>query len=128
MPLSGEQNKFLQGTNELNLAQITRQENNTLAYVVYGLQALAVFTALPFLLAAIINYVKYDSVIGTLSETHFRWQIRTFWFSLLWGIIGGIFTFLFFGYGILALNYLWVIYRILKGWLRLNAGMTMYSD
>ncbi len=112
----------------MNLNIFTNQDNKTIAYVVYALQALAVFTALPLFAAIILNYLKKDSVQGTLAESHFRWQIRTFWFSLLWGIVGSVFAFLIFGYGILLINYLWFIYRILKGWLRLNDGMTMYSD
>ena len=88
---------------------------------------LIIFTALPFLIAVIINYVKRGDVSGTLAESHFRWQIRTFWFSLLWGILGAILVYVLVGYAILLFNYLWVIYRILKGWLRLNDNQTMYD-
>lgn len=104
-----------------------RDDNKGIANLVYLLQAVAVFTALPFLIAVIINYVKRGDVKGTLAESHFRWQIKTFWFSLLWGIIGAILVFVLVGYVILLINYLWVIYRILKGWLRLNDNQTMYD-
>jgi len=67
----------------------TNQPSKNLTNLVYLLQAIAVFTAVPFFIAVIINYVKKDEVKGTLAESHFRWQIRTFWFSLLWGIVGG---------------------------------------
>ena len=106
----------------------TLQASKNITNLVYILQAIAVFTALPFIIAVIINYVKKDAVKGTIAESHFRWQIRTFWFSLLWGIIGGILTFVLVGYGILLLNYVWVIYRIIKGWLRFNDEQIMYDS
>ncbi|MDX2505780.1 MAG: hypothetical protein QNL62_15065 [Gammaproteobacteria bacterium] len=102
--------------------------NKDLANLVYILQAVAVFTALPFIIAVIINYIKRSEVQGTLAESHFRWQIRTFWFSLLWGILGGILILVLIGYVILLCNFFWLIYRILKGWLRLNDNQTMYND
>ena len=104
-----------------------KEDNKDITNLVYLLQAIAVFTALPFLIAVIINYAKKNDVEGSLAESHFRWQIRTFWFSLLWGIIGGILVFVLVGYGILFLNYIWIIYRIIKGWLRLNDNKEMYA-
>jgi uncharacterized membrane protein len=65
---------------------------------------------------------------GSIAESHFRWQIRTFWFSLLWGILGAILAYVLVGFGILFINYIWVIYRIVKGWLRLNDDKPMYFD
>ncbi len=105
----------------------TSQSAITLTNIIYILQAIAVFTAIPFFIAVILNYIKKSDVQGTLAESHFRWQIRTFWFSLLWGLIGGILAFVLIGYGILFANYLWVIYRIIKGWLNLNNNQPMYN-
>lgn len=104
-----------------------QEDNKSIANLVYLIQAVAVFTALPFLIAVIINYIKKSDVKGSLAESHFRWQIRTFWFSLLWVIIGGVLAFVIVGYVILFANYIWVIYRILKGWLRLNDDKLMYD-
>jgi uncharacterized membrane protein len=67
----------------------------------------------------IIDYVKRDDARGTWLESHFRWQIRTFWWSLLWAVIGGILAFILVGFAILAIAAIWMIYRIVKGWLRL---------
>lgn len=105
----------------------TSQAAITITNIIYILQAIAVFTAVPFFIAVILNYIKKNDVQGTLAESHFRWQIRTFWFSLLWGIIGGILVFVLVGYGILLANYLWMIYRIIKGWLNLNNNQPMYN-
>src|SRR5256886_13606726 len=61
----------------------------TLTTLVYALQA-AGFLLPPvvWIVAVIINYVRKEEVAGTWLESHFRWQIRTFWFGLLWGVIG----------------------------------------
>jgi uncharacterized membrane protein len=95
-----------------------------LAVAVYILQALSFFVGgITGLAGVIVNYVKLDDVRGTWIEPHFRWQIRTFWISLLWGIIGFITTFIIIGWLILAVVAIWVIYRIVKGALALNDGL-----
>ncbi|MCP3849588.1 MAG: hypothetical protein GY694_05040 [Gammaproteobacteria bacterium] len=110
------------------LGENTSQSAKNLTNLIYLLQAFAVFTAVPFFIAVIINYVKKEDVRGTLAESHFRWQIRTFWFSLLWGIIGGILAYVLVGFGILFINFIWVIYRIVKGWMNLNDNKAMYQE
>ncbi len=99
----------------------------TIATVVYGLQAVSFLLGFTFIIAVIVNYVKKSDVAGTWLESHFKWQIRTFWFSLLWSILGLIGIYFFVGILILIANTIWVIYRIVKGWLRLNDGKEMYS-
>jgi len=74
-----------------------------------------------------VNYVKKTDVAGTWLESHFKWQIRTFWYPLLWSILGLIGIYFIIGIPILIANTIWVIYRIVKGWLRLNDGKEMYS-
>jgi uncharacterized membrane protein len=83
---------------------------------------------LPSIIAVIMNYARQSEVRGTFLESHFRWQIRTFWFALLWVlvilalslplmlIVVGFFT-LWIGYVLLGI---WVIYRIIRGWLALR--------
>ncbi|MBN1683919.1 MAG: hypothetical protein JW855_00525 [Gammaproteobacteria bacterium] len=112
----------------MNAKKISSKEkaNKTLALVIYILQAVAFFNGITAIIGVIINYIKLDEVKGTWLESHFRWQITTFWFALLWTIIGVI-TFVFFiGMIILALNSIWVIYRIIKGWLRLNENQPVF--
>jgi len=102
------------------------EASKTITMVVYLLQALSFITGITAIAGIIINYVKYDDVRGTWLETHFRWQIRTFWFALLWSVIGAITFFFVVGMIILFLNVVWVIYRIVKGWLRLVENKPMY--
>jgi uncharacterized membrane protein len=90
---------------------------------------------LPSIVAVILNYVKRGDVRGTFLESHFRWQIRTFWYALLWIaialllslplmlVIVGFFT-LWLAAVIIGL---WVLYRVVRGWMRLSAGQPMYA-
>lgn len=97
----------------------------SLTMVVYILYALSYFTGITAIIGIIINYVKKDDVAGTWLESHFRWQIRTFWFSLIWTVIGVATIFLLIGFVILFANFCWIIYRIVKGWLNLNDNKPM---
>ena len=92
----------------------------TLTMVVYALQALGFLNGITWIVAVIINYVKKDEVRGSWLESHFRWQIRTFWWGLLWGVIGTVLVLVLVGWLILAAVSIWIIYRIVKGWLYLN--------
>jgi len=97
----------------------------TLTAVVYGLQAGVFLIGLSAIVAVVINYVKLDEVASTWLESHFRWQIRTFWFGLLWGAIGSLLFVFVVGWFILMADAVWIIYRIVKGWLNLNDGKPM---
>jgi uncharacterized membrane protein len=84
------------------------------------------------IIAVIMNYVKISEARGTWLESHFRWQIRTFWFGLLWVSLCVLFVFatLFIGIIIvwlpLGIVALWFIYRIWRGWMALREGRPMY--
>lgn len=89
----------------------------------------------PSIIAVIINYVKRSEARGTWLESHFNWQIRTFWWALLWALIVtavsavlevvlvGIATWVL---GLFALG-VWAIYRVARGWLRLKDQQPMPS-
>jgi uncharacterized membrane protein len=118
----------------------------TLTHVIYGLHALSLLTGIvgvasvvgafltgwPSIIAVILNYVKRSEVRGTWLDSHFRWQIRTFWFGLLWVMLWGLFVVATLGIGLLiawlplALVGVWFVYRILRGWLRLIDRQPMY--
>lgn len=97
----------------------------TLTLAVYILYALSYFAGVTAIIGIIINYVKLEEVAGTWLESHFRWQIRTFWFGLLWAVIGVATIFILIGFAVLFANFCWIIYRIVKGWLNLNDGKPM---
>jgi uncharacterized membrane protein len=101
------------------------QKLRTIATVVYALQAAGFFVGITWIVAVVIDYVKRDDTRGTWLESHYRWQIRTFWFGLLWGVIGGILVFVLIGFIVLAADAIWIIYRIVKGWLNLVDGKPM---
>jgi len=102
------------------------QSNKGIATAIYALQAASFFLGFTFILALVINYVKRGDVRGSLAESHFTWQIRTCWGSVLFGFIGWMLIYVLIGFVILGANFLWVIYRIAKGWVRLADGKAMY--
>ena len=87
----------------------------TVAAVVYALHAIGFFSGITWIVAVIVNYVKLDDARGTWLESHFRWQIRTFWWGLLWGVIGSVLLLVLVGWLVLAAAGIWIIYRIVKG-------------
>jgi uncharacterized membrane protein len=109
-----------------------------LTHVIYALHALSVLIGIssvativgafvfgwPSIVAVILNYVKRDEVRGTYLESHFRWQIRTFWFALLWCLIGAVLALTIILIPVAMLVFagagIWVVYRIVRGWLALN--------
>ena len=118
-----------------------------LTHVIYALHAFSLVTGIvgvatvvgafltgwPSMIAVILNYVERSEVRGTWLESHFRWQIRTFWFGLLWVTLCGLFIVATLGIGLLiawlplTLVGLWFIYRIVRGWLRLVDHRPMYA-
>jgi uncharacterized membrane protein len=93
----------------------------TITHVVYGLLAASlVLGGITAVIAVIVNYVKLDDVRGTWLESHFRWQIRTFWWGLLWLAVGVLTFLIVIGWFVLIAAAIWFIYRIVKGWLNLN--------
>src|SRR5579872_476564 len=83
---------------------------------------------LPSIIAVIMNYARQSDARGSYLETHFRWQIRTFWFALLWALIIWCISvplmLVVIGFGVLAIGFvclgIWVIYRIVRGWVALH--------
>ena len=91
---------------------------------------------IPSIVAVIMNYARVSAVRGTFLESHFRWQIRTFWFALLLAVIVWSVSLplmlVLIGFAILPLGFaligLWLIYRSVRGWLALRAARPMYAQ
>ncbi|HVG02586.1 MAG TPA: hypothetical protein VM842_06820 [Nitrospira sp.] len=92
----------------------------------------AFLTGWPSIIAVILNYVKRSEARGTWLESHFRWQIRTFWFGLLWVSLCVALIIGTFGIGILVAWLpmgpvgLWFVYRVVRGWVALGGSRRMY--
>lgn len=99
-----------------------------LAMIVYALQATSLFTgSLTLFAGAIINYVRMEDVKGSWIESHFRWQTKTFWYSLVWMVIGGVSVIFLVGWAILLAVSIWLVYRLVKGWVYLSENRAMPS-
>jgi len=92
----------------------------------YALYAVAIFSGITAVVAIVVNYVKRDDAVGTWLESHFRLQIRTFWFTLLWIFLAVLTWIILIGWIVLGVTCVWYIYRIVKGWLNLNDNKPMY--
>jgi len=109
----------------------------TITHVMYGLHAFSAITGLmsaalvvtafltgwPSIIAVIMNYVKRSEAAGTFLDSHFSWQLRTFWFALLWVVIGWLLIVTIIG-AVIGVPLLlgvgvWVLYRIARGWINL---------
>jgi uncharacterized membrane protein len=118
---------------------VPREGLVTLAHIIYGLHAFSALTGLlspamivtaflsgwPSIIAVILNYVKRSEVRGTWLDSHFSWQIRTFWFALLWLAIGAVLFVTVVGIPVAFVLWfatgIWVLYRIIRGWLALSS-------
>jgi uncharacterized membrane protein len=97
----------------------------TLTTVIYALYALSLFAGVSAIVAIVLNYIKQDDVRGTWLESHFSWQIRTFWWGLVWVVVGGITWIILIGWLVWSVAFVWFVYRIAKGWLNLNENKPM---
>ena len=122
---------------------VPRESLVTLAHVIYALHAFSALTGLataafvvtafltgwPSIIAVIINYVKRSDVRGTWLDSHFSWQIRTFWFAVLWVLVAAILFVTLVGipiaWAIWVVTGIWVLYRIIRGWLALASHKAM---
>lgn len=111
-----------------------------LTHVIYGLHAAAVVIGvtssatvaggfvfgLPSLLAVFLNWLKRGEVRDTWLDSHFSWQIRTFWFTLLWLVVYGLLIITIIGIPIawilIVILGLWVGYRVIRGWVALSGA------
>ena len=116
----------------------------TYTHVIYALHALAVVIGittfhtivgsfvggLPSIIAVIMNYARRSATRGTYLESHFRWQIRTFWYALLWAVVCGLVMLTIIGIPLailgLAVLGIWIAYRVIRGWLSLRDHRPMY--
>ncbi|MGN6453180.1 MAG: DUF4870 family protein [Steroidobacteraceae bacterium] len=116
----------------------------TYTHVIYGLHALAVLIGvttfhtivgsfvggLPSIVAVIMNYARRSATRGTYLESHFRWQIRTFWYALLWAVVCVLVALTIIGIPFALLGFaalaIWIVYRVARGWLALKDGRPMY--
>jgi uncharacterized membrane protein len=93
--------------------------------------ATAFVGTLPSIIAVVMNYVRRADARGTYLESHFTWQLRTFWFAVLWLVVISLVSLplvLLLGLGLVTgwiggvLLGLWIIYRVVRGWLKLRDG------
>ncbi|HEX6994007.1 MAG TPA: hypothetical protein VF339_07645 [Gammaproteobacteria bacterium] len=90
----------------------------------YVLHLIGSVSAIPSLIGLLLNYLKRGDVDERLASHH-GWMIRTFWWALLWVVVGWVTTILLVGWLILGLVWLWYVYRHVLGLIRLANGESM---
>ena len=95
-------------------------------FAVYILQALFFVFWVPPVIGIVINYIKEGDVKGSWLESHFKWQKNTFWYALLWMVVGGLTLLIWIGHIVLSVTLIWFVYRIAKGWIYLVDGKELY--
>ena len=120
----------------------------TYTHVIYALHALSVLIGfstfhtivgsfiwgLPSIVAVIMNYARRSATLGTYLESHFRWQIRTFWFAVLWSVVIWAVSvplmLVLIGFPLFIVAHwalaIWIVYRVARGWLALKDRRPMY--
>lgn len=103
--------------------------DKSLTSLIYLLYALSLVLGVTALVAIVMNYVKRDDVQGTWLESHFRWQIRSFWFAVMWIAVSGLMVLTIIGVPfalvLLLIAGLWILYRVVRGWWNLMQRQTM---
>lgn len=117
------------------MSEPIRDNDKRLAHVLYILHALAPFTAwLLALIAIVLGMARRDEVRGTYLESHFSWLARTFWWGLLWIAVCFVLTWLLILTILLVwlawlpytVLFVWYLYRVIRGWLKLNDGVAVH--
>lgn len=114
-------------TEPRQLSEEEIKSRRTLTLIIYALQGLSFVIGVTGLVAIIMNYVKRGDMQGTWLASHFRWQIRTFWYALLWLVVGIVLMWAGIGFLVILANSVWVIYRIVRGVLNLLDNKPMYQ-
>ena len=105
---------------------ISNPDTKKYVYAVYILQALSFVFLVTAVVGIVINYIKDEDVKGSWLESHFEWQKNTFWYGLLWIVLGTLSAIFLIGYAVMGIVAVWLIYRIAKGWIYLVDGKELY--
>ncbi|HJZ24573.1 MAG TPA: hypothetical protein VJ201_09065 [Candidatus Babeliales bacterium] len=117
----------METTNRIDIKKVQNDNSQkqlslkNIAQIVYLCQVLSFFFGITAIAGVILNYLKRDEAKGTWLESHFTWQIKTFWIGLIASFVGFILIFVLIGFFILAATLVWIIYRAIKGYLLLDA-------
>ncbi len=124
---------------------VDQDPHRLLTMILYVLYIVAIFSAgILAVIALIINYLKRSDVQGSIFASHFTWQIRSFWWYLFWNIVAFVPFFLLFFIAdaqsfasmtlaatlfciaVVAISWLWMVYRAICGLIRVNDNLPMY--
>ncbi|MAM75259.1 hypothetical protein [uncultured Tistrella sp.] len=101
----------------------TAHQAEVMLTVTYGLHLLGMLTALPLVVASIIAHVRFFMLdTETTERAHYRYLVETFWFGVIANVIGAALTVIFIGFVVLGITWIWMVWRFVRGWLRMRDG------
>lgn len=101
----------------------TAHQAEVMLTVTYGLHLLGMLTALPLVVASIIAHVRFFMLdTETTERAHYRYLVETFWFGVIANVIGAALTVIFVGFVVLGITWIWMVWRFVRGWLRMREG------
>jgi uncharacterized membrane protein len=126
MSVVAGQRSWRAGMTDAVLPEAEEKRLRDLALLVYALQAIGFVIGLSWIVGVVVNYLKIDDARNTWLETHFNWQLRTFWLGLAGMAVAWLLMVVKIGVLIGFAVTVWAIYRVAKGWLALNDRKPMY--
>ncbi len=103
-----------------------RSDYKKLAKLMYLLQALGFFLGgVTFIIAAVLAVLNQHHVKGTWLESHYQWQLDTFWVALCLILVGTFTMWMLVGYMVILGALIWTVHRIVFGWINLNRGLAV---
>lgn len=100
------------------------EQDRTLVLAAYVLHLVGAVAGVPSLIGLLINYLKRGDCAEPMASHH-RWMIRSFWWALLWVVLGAVLTLLVIGWAVMGLAWLWYLYRHVRGLIALVNGDLM---
>jgi uncharacterized membrane protein len=113
-----------EGHRSMSIERSTVEGDRTLAIVAYVLHLVGAVAGVTSIVGLVINYVKRDRY-DELFDSHHAWMIRSFWWALLWCVIGFVTIVILIGWAILFVVWVWYIYRHVRGLIALINGQPM---
>ena len=115
-------------TQELSNREAYAKKLTQVVYLCQGISLIPITCGLGFIVGVVINHLKRDTVKGTQFESHFNWQIRTFWILAISMLLGSLLSLVLIGFLLIAAAIIWTIYRVVKGYLCFYEGKPIEND
>ncbi len=102
-----------QNETQTNTSELSAEASITVPMIIYVLYLSSLIFGITGIIGVIMAYINKGD--GNYLDSHYQYQIRTFWIGLLYSIIGAILTYVFIGFLVLLLVFIWFVIRCVRG-------------